>query len=43
MKDDFDKSIDRTFNFVLIIGIIFSILIIAAIITAIYLAIKNWG
>ncbi len=43
MRDDFDRSIDRTFNFVLVIGVIFSLLIIVAVITGIYLAIKNWG
>ncbi len=41
--DESDKKFDITFNFVLAIGVIFSLLIIAAVIIAIYLAIKNWG
>ncbi len=41
--DEFDKRFDRGFNFVLVIGAIFSLLIVVAAITGIYLAIKNWG
>ncbi len=41
--NEFDKNIRQTFNIAAILSILWGVVILAIAITAIYLAIKNWG